>query len=370
MPKKKAKFAVIGAGSAGLATAAHLAYLGYAVNLYNRTEERLKPLKAKGGFRASGLIKGFIKPDRITTAAEEAIKGVEIVIVATPAHSHRQIAAAIAPYLSDGQTVLLTPGRTGGAIEFDDVLKQSGARAKITLAETQTILYTCRPGEDSDAEILALKNKVALSAFPATGTTALVSSLKAVFPNYFAAADVLETGLNNVGCILHPIPTLLNIGWIESPTTRFKYYYEAITPSVAGILELLDEERLAVAGGLGIKAISTRQWLKEAYGANGRNLYEAIQNNKSYATIDAPESIRHRYLLEDVPTGLVPIAWLGKLAGVETPLMNHIIDLAGLACAIDFRKTGRTAQSLGISGYSIEQLRELVRHGRTTVKPK
>jgi opine dehydrogenase len=370
MPKEKSRFAVIGAGSAGLATAAHLAYLGYAVNLYNRTEDRLKPLKAKGGFRASGLIKGFIKPDRITTAAEEAIKGIDIVIVATPAHSHHQIAAAVASYLSDGQIVLLTPGRTGGAIEFDSVLRQSGAKAEITLAETQTILYTCRPGEDSDVEILALKNSVALSTFPAPETATLVSSLKAVFPQYVAASDVLETGLNNVGCILHPMPTLLNIGWIESSTTRFKYYYEAITPSVARILELLDKERLTVARSLGIKAISTRQWLKEAYGADGRNLYEAIQNNKSYATIDAPENIRHRYLLEDVPTGLVPIASLGKLVGVETPLMNHIIDLASLACATDFRKTGRTAESLGVAGYSLEQLKELVKYGRTAVKPK
>jgi opine dehydrogenase len=370
MPKEKARFAVIGAGSAGLATAAHLASSGHAVKLYNRTEERLKPLKAKGGFRASGLIKGFIKPNIITTAAAEAVDGVDIVIVATPAHSHRQIAAAIAPYLSNGQIVLLTPGRTGGAIEFDNVLRQNSIQAGITLGESQTILYTCRPGEDSDVEILALKNSVALSALPATATAGLVPSLKAVFPQYVAAADVLETGLNNVGCILHPMPTLLNIGWIESPTTRFKYYYEAITPSVARILELLDEERLAVAGGLGIKAISTRQWLKEAYGAEGKNLYEAIQNNKAYATIDAPENIWHRYLLEDVPTGLVPIAWLGKLVGVATPLMNQVIDLASLACAVDFRAAGRTAQSLGIGGYSPEQLKELVRNGYAAVEPK
>ena len=35
--------------------------------------------------------------------------------VAVPASGHADVARACAPYLRDGQTVLLLPGRTGGA---------------------------------------------------------------------------------------------------------------------------------------------------------------------------------------------------------------------------------------------------------------
>lgn len=355
-------FAVVGAGPGGLATAAHISLLGFTVNLFNRTNERIEHIARRRGITVSGVVDGFAKLNKITTSPKEAIEDAKIVIIVTPAYAHKEIATIIAPHLKDGQLVILTPGRTGGAIEFDNVLRKSNVKAKITIAETQTILYTCRPGETSDTNILALKKKVSFSAFPAVKTSEVASHLTAIFPQYVAATDVLETGLNNIGCILHPTPTLLNIGWIETPRTCFKYYYEAITPSVARILELLDEERLSVARCLGTKATSTREWLNETYGASGQNLYEAIQHNKYYETIDAPETIQHRYILEDVPTGLVPISSLGAKFGVDTPLTDKITDMASLACSIDFRKVGRTVSSLGIDSYNVEQLKEYVKH--------
>lgn len=112
-----------------------------------------------------------------------------------------------------------------------------------------------------------------------------------------------------------------------------------------------------------MEVISTREGLYETYGAKGETLYEALQNNEYYKTIDAPDTIRHRYLFEDVPTGLVPISSLGALVGVNTPVMNQIIDLASMICNVDFRKTGRTLGNLGISGMNVKQLRELVRFG-------
>ena len=43
-------FAVIGAGNGGCAMAAHLSIMGFQVNLFNRSEEKLKDIKNMVGF--------------------------------------------------------------------------------------------------------------------------------------------------------------------------------------------------------------------------------------------------------------------------------------------------------------------------------
>ena len=283
-------------------------------------------------------------------------------MIVVPAFAHNDIAKTLSPYLKGGQIVVLNPGRTGGAIEFANTLREENIKTEIIIAETQTVLHTCRVIGDG-VRIIAVKKKVPLSAFPGIKTDEVMAILGKVFPQFVKAEDILQTGLSNVGCILHPLPTLLNIGWIETLRTEFKYYYEGITPTISQILELLDQERISVARSLGVEVISTREWLYETYGAKGGTLYEALQNNEYYKTIDAPDTIRHRYLFEDVPTGLVPISSLGALAGVNTPVMNQIIDIASMICNVDFRKTGRTPENLGISGMNVKQLRELVRFG-------
>jgi opine dehydrogenase len=360
--EKDIRFTVIGAGAGGRAMAAHLSILGYTTNLLNRSEEGIRDIKTRGGIKVSGLIEGFTRIDKATTDPEEALENTKVVMVIVPAYAHREIAKTIAHYLNKGQIIVLNPGRTGGAIEFANILKTENIKTEVIIAETQTILHTCRVIGD-EVRILAVKDKVPLSAFPSINTDEVMAILSGVSPRFVKAEDVLQTGLGNIGCILHPMPTLLNIVRIEAPGTQFKHYYEGITVTVSRLLELLDRERIAVAQSLGVEVLSTREWLYEAYGSRGKTLHEALLNNEYYRTIDAPDTIHHRYLLEDVPTGLVPISSLGTLAGVNTPIMDQIISLASLACNVDFKKTGRTVESLRIDGMSREELKKLVRYG-------
>ena len=48
------RICVLGAGHGGMAMAGHLAMAGYQVNLYNRSEERLEPVRLMGGIELSG----------------------------------------------------------------------------------------------------------------------------------------------------------------------------------------------------------------------------------------------------------------------------------------------------------------------------
>ena len=49
----------------------------------------------------------------------------------------------------------------------------------------------------------------------------------------------------------------------------------------------------------------------------------------------------HRYIIEDVPCGLVPVEDAAIQCGVSTKNITSIIDLASAVTEIDFRSMGR-----------------------------
>ena len=125
------------------------------------------------------------------------------------------------------------------------------------------------------------------------------------------------------------------------------------------MLEKIDEERVKVAEALGIRAISARQWLYMAYSAEGSTLFEAMRKNNGYRGILAPRTLKVRYMEEDIPCSLVPIASTGKMLGVETPTIDSIIQLGSQLNSCDYWSNGRTVENLGIEKMSVRELRLL-----------
>ncbi|HRV05076.1 MAG TPA: NAD/NADP octopine/nopaline dehydrogenase family protein [Candidatus Ratteibacteria bacterium] len=361
---KNIKFAVIGAGAGGLSMAVHLSLMGNSVNLFNRSRERIEVISRNGAIEVKGIFDKKVRVNQITSDIKESLKGVDIIIVIVPAFAHKDIAKLVAPYLENGQIILLMPGRTLGAIEFSWILKNMGVKEEVFIVETQTILHTCIPLENlSGVKILGMKKQIYFSTFPSKYNHNVLKILKSIFPQFIPSESVLKTSLGNVGCILHPAPTLLNAGWIENSNTKFKYYYEGITPSIAKFLEKMDEERLKVAEQLGVNIPSIISWFSESYGVKGQNLYNTLQKTKPYADILAPENLNHRYIWEDVPTGLVPISSLGKSLGVKTTFIDIIIELANKICEINFRKSGRDLKKFGIDNINKKDVKKIVKYG-------
>ena len=192
-------FTVIGAGSGGKAAAAHLSLLGYRVNLFNRSEERIEAVRRIGGVELDGVISGFGKLNKVTTDAGEAIEDADVLMVFVPAYAHKDIAEICAPHLHDGQMILLNPGRTFGAIEFSNTLRSCNLEADVIVAETQTILYACRATEsNTGCSVVAVKNSVPLAAFPSCRTPEVMEVLKEVFPQFTEAGDSID-GLGGAG---------------------------------------------------------------------------------------------------------------------------------------------------------------------------
>ena len=363
---KSTRFTVVGAGHGGKAMAAHLSLKGFEVNLYNRTPEHIAVIKARGGIELEsydGGPHGFGELNIVTSEIEAAIEAADVVMVVVPSSAHASIARSAAPFLRDGQIVVLHPGRTCGALEFAKVVRDAGSKADVTISEAETFIYASRSDGPAQARIFRIKDAVPLAALPSNRTDQVLKAITPAYPQYIDGTNVLHTGLNNMGAIFHPALTLLNAGWIESTHGDFQFYIDGVTPSVARLLEVLDRERVTVASALGIRAQTAMDWLKMAYTTSGDDLHEAIHNQPGYYGIKAPSTLNHRYIFEDVPMSLVPIASLAQRYGVSVRGMESIIRMACIIHRTDYWRRGRTLRKLGLDRLSVTELTDYVNEG-------
>jgi len=360
------RYTVIGAGHGGRGMAAHLALMGFRVTLYNRTPERVAAIRARRGLDLDSYDDGphgFARLAKVTSDMAEAIGESDLIMVVVPSSAHADIARECAPHLRDGQIVVLHPGRTLGAIEFKKVICDLGCKVDVTIAEAETFLYASRSDGPAQARIFRIKDAVPLAALPATRTAQVLEALAPAYPQFIDGISVLHTGLNNMGAIFHPALTILNAGRIESTFGDFEFYIEGVTASTARVLEALDRERVTVAASLGIRARTAMEWLQMAYDATGEDLNEAIHNQSGYVGIKAPSTLTHRYIFEDVPMSLVPIAALGQHYGVSVRGMDALIRLACIIHRTDYWRRGRTLEKLGVDRLSVGELTQYVMEG-------
>jgi opine dehydrogenase len=154
---------------------------------------------------------------------------------------------------------------------------------------------------------------------------------------------------------------IMNAGWIERSRGDFLFYREGITPAVGRVIAAVDAERIAVATALGVPAMPFIDLFFEAglttsAARDGRDISRACEESAPNRAIKAPPTLDHRYIHEDVGYGLVPIAELGRLAGVATPTIDALVELAGIAIGSDLRRCGLTLERLGLAGKSPAEL--------------
>jgi opine dehydrogenase len=346
--------------------AADLAARGFAVNLYNRTAERIREITLRGAIQVEypDGTRGVGRLAVVTSDIAEALDGADVIMVVLPASAHRDVAYLCAPHLRDGQIIVLNPGRTGGALEFRQVLNRECCAADVIVAETGTFIFASRSTGPAEACIFRRKNSVPLAALPATRTGHVLEAVCEAYPQFIPAPSVLHTSLDNMGSIFHPALTLLNAGWIEHSKGGFQFYIDGVTQSTARVLKVLDRERVTIAASLGVRTRPAVQWLKDAYSAKGDTLYDAIQGNPGYQGIRAPRSLRHRYIFEDVPFSLVPMISLGKQFGVEPGAIDAMVRLACVAHGTNYYERGRTVDDMGLGGLRVGEVMRYAQDGQ------
>jgi opine dehydrogenase len=296
------------------------------------------------------------------------VRGADLILLCTHATEHAAYASLLAPVLQDGQAVLLTPGRTGGALEFAARLAAVACRARIVLGETETAVYVPMGAGPGRVEILVEKLEVRAAAYPATDTSRLLDVLHGLYPQVAAGESVLDTSIANFGGVVHPAAMLLNPQVTEQAAAGadLVYYQDQVNQTLSDlVMEPLDAERVAVGRALGLRHVPTLvEWSRACFGSAAATIRETVSTNPAYAGFKAPTHLLALgFVTDEVPNSLVPLEGLARALGVPTPTTSAIVDLAAAMCRIDFRAHGRTLDRLGLAGLDAAGMRDHVAAG-------
>lgn len=361
-----ATVAVLGAGNGGFAAAADLSLRGHRVVLWNRSAATIEPLAAGEPLSYEGVLgAGRVRLLLATSDLAAAVSGADVVLVCLPAYALAGVARSLAPLLRDDLPVVLNPGGMLGSLAFLAELRAAGYARRPWVSETATLTYIARKTGPASVSVTHVAHSVPFAALPATGTRRILDRVAGLLPPLRPAQDILEVGLASINLVLHPPALVLAAAWIERTGGDFAYYADTATPSVARLMARLDAERLAVA----------RAWRHDvppfldvfaAIGSTSReaaaagDFLRALVDSEPNRHIRAPASLEHRYMREDIPFGVVPLAGLGRTTGVATPVLDAIITICSTIAGTDFGSEGRTLEALGIAGWGVDRVLALL----------
>ena len=142
----KNHIAIVGAGNGGQAFAGYLSLMGERIKIFDVVPATVEKLNEVGGVLMEGNSKltGFGKIEKATTSMQEVIEGAKLILIVLPSLYHADMARQMAPYLKDGQVIILNPHASMGPVEFRKVLNDCNVTADITIGCSSTLLFACR----------------------------------------------------------------------------------------------------------------------------------------------------------------------------------------------------------------------------------
>jgi len=203
--------------------------------------------------------------------------------------------------------------------------------------------------EINTVKIHKFKNELKLATCPYIKNNKILDILNTFFDTLVPAKNLLETSLENINSVLHPLPILLNLVEIEKKGSEFKHFIDGINPAVSRLIDQMDRERLEVGTAFSLNLVPVVDQLKRYYGHNeSRTVYEYVNNSQSPYKGIKGFGLNSRYIMDDIPNLVVATSSLGEIANVKTPLFNMCIDLTSIIMETDYRKNGINLQKLNL----------------------
>lgn len=357
------RITIIGCGNAGLIHAAKLIEKGHEVALLKTSSTNsdfYNIIKSEGGYNVKDDTNGgnrfFVRPSIVTRNVEKAIGFGDIIMVMTTTLQHESIAKLIAPFVRDGQIIVLVPGYLGSLIFKKHIDK------KIIYSEWETTAYNGRIMDSMYVRISFYNPRNAISVSPSNEAENVLSILSQCFSNtQYLRRNLLESALHNPNYIVHPIGILFSASRIEHSKGEFWMYKEAFTDSVVNVIKAFDVEKNKMLQAFGCQPLD---YFEAAKWRNEENLdVDAMTVFKSFADSSnkGPSFVNHRYLLEDVPMGLGLYVSIGKILGIDTSIQESIISLSSALLNKDLKSNARTIQSLlGLDVVTIDDIKKAI----------
>ncbi|MFU8794685.1 MAG: NAD/NADP octopine/nopaline dehydrogenase family protein [Dethiobacteria bacterium] len=390
--------AILGAGAVGKAQAADCALAGAKVHFCDLppfSEKTLFGVKESGitfygtqlnlhGFERSGVA----RMEMVTEDVAEAVKGAGLVVVTTPAFGHQVFFEKLIPCLEDGMVIHIFPDNFGSLL-LRRVMRDAGCSKKVIIGGWSSSPYGSRvdiKGGVVLPRIRAYYRAITLrgAAMPMIDQEAFLESAR-----YLGSMDcitknngvdsgdtALDIGFSNVNPVLHCPGTILGVGVMENwgviyGTDKYEYsiYSHAYCPSIAKVQYSFYLEQCAIADalGVGIQQFDKKQFFhrESILGAEYMGPdYEIPFDQQDYIQYGTgPHDINNRYITEDIPVGCHIYHQLGRIYGIQTPVIDSMINLANAMMETDYYKKGYTLEYLGLADKNKEELNSYLRMG-------
>jgi opine dehydrogenase len=363
----KPRIAVLGAGNAGHAHAAHLSMRGFDVSLVGWTEDEetlLKPIRQRGGIEAAegGTITGFgkLNPENVTVSVRDGVKGRDIIILVVPAYGQKYFLEKLTDCIEDGQVIGIIPDHFGTLL-FNKMLKDKGVKKDVHVFGSQSMVYGARLMGPAKVFIGAFKDRLLSASLPASATRKALAKFREIYPQYVPGKNLIEVNLANPYIYIIPFLCLANMARVGLKK-EFQIYIET-TPEMARIIEDGDREREELCKAFGVDLPPAVDMIKTMYSSaklKGKDVHELFTMNPTFFFPKGPTTLEDRFILEPVPYALVPLISFCEELGIKCPTAKAITHLLGIALGRDFFREGVTAEKLGLKGLSPKEIIRLV----------
>ena len=233
----------------------------------------------------------------------------------------------MAPYMHEGQLLAVFPGYF--MVEPITRILADAGKSSVLVCELTSSPVVCDALGDGTIHIHKRKNKLKIAGIDAAEGLQALNCLKDYLPMLALAKNAVETSLENINTILHPLPVLMNLATVEHAPQRFRHFIDGVDEHISHLMHLMDDERLAVGAALGLELDPVLSHLKSYYGDNdARTIYEYIHTPECPYDDIRGFGLASRYITLDVPGLIVPTTKLARSLNIPTPLHDACIALA------------------------------------------
>jgi opine dehydrogenase len=288
------------------------------------------------------------------------------VLVALPVNGHKLVMDAAAPHLRPDQTVLISSHSSFSGLYLSKLLCRRGIAVPIVV--WGTTVTAGRQEGDACVNVATVRSKVDAAVLPVSSAGPALSLCRTLFGDRFVERpDMLAIALSNLNPQNHMGIALCNFTRMEKGEQWGQN--DNITDGVGRLLEALDAERLAIAAAAGYEVRTIREHFHLSFHVPPGTVAEmaqaiAARGGGGYG----PTNAETRYVLEDVPYGLVSTALLGRLTGAKAQLHEAGIRIFSALYGRDLGAENNLLPELGLDAISIDELRQLAREGWRSVE--
>ena len=361
-PPRLSRVAVLGGGADARLLAALSLAEGCDVTLFSAYGRELELIRASSGIalRGAGPV-GSYQVDRgaasiaLTAELDAAVQGVEAIFLTGPIHKQRTYAMVLADHLSDGQILMLAPGRSLGAVETAWMLRLGGCTADVTVVEAQGLPYWFTA--EGTTLHLSAAAPMAAATLP-RGRVEAITRLQTILPNLVSAESVLASGFNDLSAAVE-IPALVmggaglasggvTVPMGATPLPENDTFATLIGTDQRRLINALADERRAVAQAFGVRGLPDNDtWIATYAGAE-----------RGAGSRPVPDRDPARAMLRDGVIGsLVPLASAAELTDVAVPQTRALMAMTGAILGADVAASGRRLDTMGITARNLDDAR-------------